>query len=492
MCEHDAEMKDLLGSPAMNVEPDPLRMQAARERMMHIACSPHRGYSAGRTALTIGLLVIGVSAVGVTATQAGRDLVRWVFTSVKPDYTFTHAKTTDTPGSTGAWSVSSNRPLTAKAIEDIKAQHAEIDRMQQDGEGHLAGIFEGPICTTFMVEYTLSDGSTQSVGQEVFTPKQKVNMRADEILALRDAGAGVTVSERPGILGLGSYTIRFTLSDGKTVDLETNYPPGIRQDREKIFAETRELKKQLHFAVEDPRGTNGNVWGILHYALADGRTVGITDQVPREALTADGKQVALPASEATTNGWRHLSPEQEEAESLMEAGGGRLVGLYEKPNPNGSPSQWTVCQVEFTLASGQTLLMNEQLSEKQKASMRWDEISALRDAGAGQVLSQEPYHKGLGKYTVRFTLSDGQTVDLTTTYPPGTRQDREKIFAETRALKKQLRFTVEDPQELQGETWGLLRYTLADGRTVGIMEQVPKEALTPDGKHVAVPAIEGP
>jgi hypothetical protein len=34
---------------------------------------------------------------------------------------------------------------------------------------------------------------------------------------------------------------------------------------------------------------------------------------------------------------------------------------------------------------------------------------------------------------------------------------------------------------------GVLRYTLADGRVVGIVELVPKEAMTPDGNPVAVP-----
>lgn len=496
MYEYDDDMKNLLGPAAMNVDPDPLRMQAARERMMHLARSPRHTNPVRRTALTLGLL-LGVSAVGMAATQTGRDFVRRVFTSVKPEYSFSHPATVKTPGSTSTWSGSrSDRPYTAEEIADLKVRHTEMDRIQEAGGGRWVWLIEGPDCMTFLIEYTLSDGTTQSVGQGVLSPKQKVSMRVDEILALRDAGAGEVLSEQPGFLGLGHYRIRFTLSDGQTVDLQTYYPLGTRQDREKIFAETRELKKQLRFAVESPHGSEstGGVWGILHYVLADGRTVGITERVPKEALTPDGNHVAVPESEATKDSWRRLSPEQAEAESMMQAGGGRLIGVYEKPKPSdGSSKQWTVCQVEFTLANGQTFKLNEgELSEKQKVSMRWEEISALRDAGAGEIISQEPSHKGLGKYTIRFTLSDGQTVDLTTTYPPGTRQERETIFAETRALKKQLRFTVEDTQELSGGIWGLLRYTLADGRTVGIMEQVPRDALAPDGKHVAAGLSKAP
>ena len=109
-------------------------------------------------------------------------------------------------------------------------------------------------------------------------------------------------------------------------------------------------------------------------------------------------------------------------------------------------------------------------------------VAVLRDAGACQVLSQKPSRKGLGKYTIRFTLSDGQTIDLTTTYPPGTRQEREKIFAETRERSSSAsRSKSLKAVRLPGDTCGLLRYTLADGRTVGITEQVPKEVLTPDG-----------
>jgi hypothetical protein len=507
MCEHDSEMKNLLGSLVMNVEPDPTRMQATRERMMRIACSPRRTNSAARTALTIGLLLVGISAVGIAATQAGRDLVRWVFTPVQQEFVFTHESTvtkTDGEASTcnmKTWGTGSDHPLTTEERDALKAKYAEMDRIQEEGGGRLVGLMEGPSFMDspqragFLVEYTLSSGTTETVGHGALEPKQKTALRTEEILALRDAGAGEIISQTPGPVGLGNYVIRFTLPDGQTVDLKTNYPPGTRQEREAIFAETRELKKQLRFAVEHPRGgqPDGKIWGLLHYTLADGRTVGISEAVPTEALTPDGKHVAVPQSEANKNAWRKLTSGQAEAESIMEAGGGELIGLLEGPNfVDGSSDQRTMFLVEFTLAGGQPFKMNEgSLSEKQRANMRWDEISALREAGAGQIISQEPFHVGLGKYTVRFTLSDGQTIDLTVNYPPGTREDREKIFAETRDLKRQLRFQVRRPSATVAGMFGILQYTLADGRTVGISEIVPKEAIGPDGK-LTVPVIEGP
>lgn len=115
---------------------------------------------------------------------------------------------------------------------------------------------------------------------------------------------------------------------------------------------------------------------------------------------------------------------------------------------------------------------------------------AAVDAGAGDVIVESPSPMGLGRYTIRFTLA-GRTVDLQTWYPPGTREEREAIFVETRRLKADLRFavnqasvSVENPEE---GVVGTLRYTLADGRTVSIVEQIPADAVTPDGTFVVVP-----
>ena len=87
--------------------------------------------------------------------------------------------------------------------------------------------------------------------------------------------------------------------------------------------------------------------------------------------------------------------------------------------------------------------------------------------------SPSPY--GLGFYTIRFALPD-RTVDLTTWYPPAPRAERDAIFAETRALKADLLFTVQEasvnPDDPRQGVLGRLRYTLADGRSVGILERV--------------------
>jgi hypothetical protein len=293
--------------------------------MMHVACLSRPKNSARRTVLTIMLLLVGVSAVGIAATQAGRDMVRWVFTPVHQEFMFTHESTTTkkNEGLTSTWTKktwtgNSDHPLTTEEKESMKAKHAEIDRIQQEGGGRLVSLVETPnpmgagYMNVYLVEYTLSDGSTEMVGQGIVDPRQKANLRVEELLALRDTGAGEIISQQPGPLGLGNFVIRFTFSDGQTIDLKTYYPPGTREDREKIFAETRELKKQLRFAVQDPHGpgSDGNVWGILHYTLADGRTVGMSESVPKEALTPDGKNVAVPQSEASKDGWRNLTAEQ--------------------------------------------------------------------------------------------------------------------------------------------------------------------------------------
>jgi glycerol-3-phosphate dehydrogenase len=143
----------------------------------------------------------------------------------------------------------------------------------------------------------------------------------------------------------------------------------------------------------------------------------------------------------------------------------------------------------YTLANGQTTRVGSgDLSAPQRANMRIDEILRLRDAGAGEIVSQAESPLGLGRYTIRFTLSDGETVDLHTQYPPSTRRQREAIFAETRDLKTKGRFTVHKPQVVPGSgVWGILQYTLADGRAVSHYEQVPTDLITSDGRHIVTP-----
>ena len=136
------------------------------------------------------------------------------------------------------------------------------------------------------------------------------------------------------------------------------------------------------------------------------------------------------------------------------------------------------------------------MTDEQAENMRIDEIMELRDAGEGEIISQDEFPKGvgLGRYTIRFTLSDGRTIDLETCYPPSTKQQREAIFAETRELKEKLDFSVRlacsDPSDPLGRVWGILRYKLSDGRTVGVTDTIPPEVISPDGKHVVMPGTE--
>jgi len=54
-------------------------------------------------------------------------------------------------------------------------------------------------------------------------------------------------------------------------------------------------------------------------------------------------------------------------------------------------------------------------------------------------------------------------------------------------LKQQQRFAIEEPVAARMGVWGVLRYTLSDGRTVGLMQQVPSHLVADDGSHVTSP-----
>jgi hypothetical protein len=121
------------------------------------------------------------------------------------------------------------------------------------------------------------------------------------------------------------------------------------------------------------------------------------------------------------------------------------------------------------------------------ANMRIDEIEQLRDAGLGKVVGcgRDPERPGL--YSVRYTLSDGKTVDIDTTCPPCTRHQREAMFAEVRQLKKAFRFSVSQPVRKRESVFGYLRYNLSNGRTLELYDRLPREAISADGKYVVVP-----
>jgi hypothetical protein len=307
MCEQDAELKTLLESARMPAEADPTHMQAVRRRMASIANSPRPRRTRPRTVLVAALLLVVVSTIGIATTDAGHNLIRWIFTPVEPSY-FIRGE----PETNSAWTVvrsgDAAQPFTAEEEEKTRAQMTEAEQIRQAGGGKLAALLEyggyngigtEGYSVIYIVKYTLSDGETRHIGENRPTGDQAANMRIDEIMELRDSGAGEVVSETPSDLGLGRYTIRFTLSDGETIDLMTYYPPGTREEREAITAEALQLWKERRFSVLNAHASShpdGRVCGVLRYTLADGRCVGLTGMIPPDVITEDGKYVVMPAN----------------------------------------------------------------------------------------------------------------------------------------------------------------------------------------------------
>lgn len=305
MYENDSELRDLLDATEMDARPDPAQVQAVRDRMMNIASRTGRRSRGRRNALVAALVVLGVSGIGLAATETGRNFIRWILTPVE------EIQSTEWEAPNGdVWSHTTtgrSEPYSSQEQEEVARKFAENYESKQAGEGRLVGLIESPgwfgvSQIVYLIEYMQSDGETTSVGSGRPTGKQAENMRIDEIMRLRDTGAGKIIEEHPFPIGMGKYTIRLTLSDGKTVDLETFYPPGTREEREQIFAEMRKLKAALRFTVLhacfDEANPKAGVWGTLQYQLADGRTVGATEQIPPEVISEDGTQVVMPDLEA--------------------------------------------------------------------------------------------------------------------------------------------------------------------------------------------------
>jgi hypothetical protein len=202
--------------------------------------------------------------------------------------------------------------------------------------------------------------------------------------------------------------------------------------------------------------------------------------------TGDAKPMPLEEKQAAISDFQQIH-------EIAQGGGGRLTGLLEGPGWEGH-FYHIVYVVEYTLSDGRTRSVGGDLTERQARNMRIGDLMELRDSGSGQIVSRTDSSIGLGNYILRFTLPDGQDLDLMTRYPPGPRKDREAIFTETRALKKALQFTVLQPNRhtsaSPSKVWAILRYTLADGRTVGISEQVPPEIISADGKSLLNAQIE--
>lgn len=302
MC--DKELEDMLRSTEIGATSAPGHVAELRERMSEIAGQSGRRHGR-RVTLLAAVLVVCVSGIGLSATEVGQEFIErcvWLFVRVDP------VQSTQWESPDGAvWTRSvtgRDEPLAPAEQEAAADDFAHAYDAKQAGAGRLVGLIESPgfagvTDTIYLIEYDRGDGRTNAVGSGKPTGKQAENMRIDEIMQLRDAGEGEVLSHKPLPIGMGQYVIRLTLSDGVAVDLETYFPPSTGEQRERIFTEMRQLKAELDFTVLhasfDKAQPEAGVWGTLVYRLADGRTVGASEQVPPEVISEDGAQVVMPA-----------------------------------------------------------------------------------------------------------------------------------------------------------------------------------------------------
>jgi len=309
MLEKDEQLTQLLDQAVMDIAPNPDQMQSVRDRMIQIA---HRPASVNRR-YRIGMIILFFSivftAAGLATTRAGWDFIVNLFTPIHTSQVVTwQAPDGHSTFVRGAVSLGRDAslalPVPPAKQQEIKTEFKEIYEIALNGGGRLIGLFETPEFTVYQVEYTLTNSKTSRVGGNTLTEKQAQNMRITEIMKLRDAGAGTIIIQKEFPIGLGLYTLRFTLSDGQTIDLQTYYPPAPRKDRDAIFTETRALKKQLKFFILDADriGTTAKdpVYGTIRYKLSDGRSVGIKEQIPVQLISPDGQYVINPENQEKT------------------------------------------------------------------------------------------------------------------------------------------------------------------------------------------------
>ena len=141
MYENDSELRSMLDATEMDARPDPDRAQAVRQRMMNIASRgggrPHRH----RSALVAAVVVLGISGIGLAATETGRDFIRWIFTPVE------EIQSTEWEAPDGdVWTQSTGRdqPYSPEEEEAVAKQFAENYASKQAGEGRLVGLIETP------------------------------------------------------------------------------------------------------------------------------------------------------------------------------------------------------------------------------------------------------------------------------------------------------------------------------------------------------------
>ncbi len=383
MSDIDAKLKAVIESGGIETEPDPVRMGAVRERMLHISRMPAARITRPRTIVATIAVVVTLCIVGVAATEAGRKILRWIYTPVMQTATTTFETGLDANGNRDVVGIVTTdaRTFSDQEMERMKRRLTETHQIKQAGGGRLTGLIEIPGPTAYVIEYRLSDGTCQSMSSGRPSGLQAKNMRIDEIDQLRDAGQGQLIASEDFPIGLGRFNIRFTLSDGKTVDLVTNYPPGTRQERETIFAETRTLKRECQFKVDNAsRDSHGRVHGLLQYKLADGRVVGITEDLPEGVISPDGKGVVVGETEHTaaipSGGFagaleaRKARERMQEYSRVADAGGGRLVAIFDNVGSIGQASM-TLYRIQYTLSDGTNDIAQTNVpTEKQRANFK--------------------------------------------------------------------------------------------------------------------------
>jgi len=154
---------------------------------------------------------------------------------------------------------------------------AEVDKLKNQGRGRLVGVLETPDFLIYLVEYTLASGKTVRVGGNTVSEAQKEAMHLDEIELLRREGKGRLISQEEGRKGLGSFMIEYELRNGERVTLETWYPPGPQSKRDRIFEELRKLRNLGAGKIMELRSSeSGRLSGLVRYTLSDGRKVNLS------------------------------------------------------------------------------------------------------------------------------------------------------------------------------------------------------------------------
>lgn len=303
MNKDNEELGRMLESAEMAEDARPADVQSAHDRFMKTVSSGRRRVALPRSTAA-AVIVLGLTAAGLAGTQAGRDWIRSLFTPIQP----THAVFGE-HGDDTTWVVQrlgpDAGPFSDQEVEDVNAEMKEIAALKQAGDGRLVGLMEIPaiygqpgaeeLGVAYEIEYTLKSGKKNVVGDNCPSPAQRTRMRLAEIMRQRDAGKGEVISATDFPMGLGKYVIRYTLDDGRTVDLEDFYPPAPHADREAIFEEVSRLREARQFVVLSAnREAEGPVSGVLQYTLSDGRVVGVVETIPADVISEDGENVVNP------------------------------------------------------------------------------------------------------------------------------------------------------------------------------------------------------